>query len=64
MGKENNGEVRVQTKDELIENLRDQCKFWRCRCSDYHTALVEMHAELGKGIKLLQKLKKQLQDEV
>jgi len=46
----NNGrtvEVRMQTKDELIDALRDQCKFWRSMWSE----AVDTNEALEKSLK-------------
>ena len=37
--------VRYQTKDELIENLKDQCKFWRTMWSKQVDCMLELEAQ-------------------
>lgn len=54
----NNGKpvtVRMQTKDELIDALKDQCRFWRSMWSDS----VDMNEEL---VCISQSVNKQLKE--
>jgi hypothetical protein len=54
----NNGKpvlIRMQTKDELIDALRDQCKFWRSMWSDS----VDLNLEMDR---ISQSVDKQLKE--
>ena len=58
------GRVRMQTQEELIEALRDQCKFWRLEWAESVSRALEMERLLDQSIEETKKIKKMLEDEV
>jgi len=61
----NNGKpvsVRMQTKDELIDALRDQCKFWRRMWSESVDMNLALEARVAESIKQLGEIKKHLNE--
>tara|TARA_R110002020_G_scaffold13482_5_gene48622 strand:+ start:2537 stop:2743 length:207 start_codon:yes stop_codon:yes gene_type:complete len=56
----NNGKpvtVRMQTKDELIDALRDQCKFWRKLWSESVDSNLALEKRVDESIKQLKEIK-------
>mgnify|MGYP000391192051 CR=1 FL=1 len=61
--KEKNGKpvlIRMQTKDELIDALRDQCKFWRTMWSDS----VDMNEEMDRFTQTVNKHLKDIREQL
>jgi len=56
----NNGKpakVRVQTKDELIDALKSQCKFWRKLWAESVDSNLALEKRVDETIKQLKKIK-------
>ena len=59
----NNGKpakVRMQTKDELIDALKSQCKFWRKLWSESVDSNLALEKRVDESIKQLKEIKEQL----
>ena len=59
----NNGKpvtVRMQTKDELIDALKDQCRFWRCMWSESVDLNLALEKKVDESIKQLKEIKEHL----
>ena len=59
----NNGKpvsVRMQTKDELVDALKDQCKFWRRMWSESVDLNLALEKKVDESIKQIKEIKEHL----